>query len=131
MDHASLVDNNGRKSDFRNVILVMTTNAGAGEFSRAMIGFGKDYRSGTPKDAIDRMFSPEFRNRLSGVIEFTQLTPPVIEDVVDTLISELGERLAAQKVALSITEAARRWLAQHGYDPRFGARPMARLIETE
>ena len=131
MDHASLVDNNGRKSDFRNVILVMTTNAGATELSRAMIGFAKDYRSGTPKDAIDRMFSPEFRNRLSGIIEFTQLTPPVMERVVDKFIGELGERLAAQKVDLSITEAARRWLALNGYDPRFGARPMARLIETE
>ncbi len=131
MDHASLVDNNGRKSDFRNVILVMTTNAGAGELSRAMIGFGKDFRSGTPKDAIDRMFSPEFRNRLSGVVEFMQLTPPVMERVVDKFIGELGERLAAQKVDLSITDAARRWLAEHGYDPRFGARPMARLIENE
>ena len=131
MDHASLVDNNGRKSDFRNVILVMTTNAGAGELSRAMIGFGKDFRSGTPKDAIDRMFSPEFRNRLSGVVEFLQLTPPVMERVVDKFIGELGERLAAQKVDLSITDAARRWLAEHGYDPRFGARPMARLIENE
>ncbi len=131
MDHASLVDNNGRKSDFRNVILVMTTNAGAGELTRAMIGFGKDFRSGTPKDAIDRMFSPEFRNRLSAVVEFLQLTPPVMERVVDKFIGELGERLAAQKVDLSITEAARRWLAEHGYDPRFGARPMARLIEAE
>jgi ATP-dependent Clp protease ATP-binding subunit ClpA len=131
MDHASLVDNNGRKSDFRNVILVMTTNAGAGELTRAMIGFGKDFRSGTPKDAIDRMFSPEFRNRLSGVIEFVQLNPVVMERVVDKFIGELGERLAAQKVDLSITEPARRWLAEHGYDPRFGARPMARLIETE
>ncbi len=131
MDHASLVDNNGRKSDFRNVILVMTTNAGAGELSRAMIGFGKDFRSGTPKDAIDRMFSPEFRNRLSGVIEFVQLTPVVMERVVDKFIGELGERLAAQKVDLSITEPGRKWLAEHGYDPRFGARPMARLIENE
>src|SRR5579885_1594445 len=131
MDHASLVDNNGRKADFRNVILVMTTNAGAGELTRAMIGFGKDYRSGNPKDAIDRMFSPEFRNRLSGIIEFSQLTPAVMERVVDKFIAELGERLASQKVDLSITDAARRWLAQRGYDPRFGARPMARLIETE
>ncbi len=131
MDHASLVDNNGRKADFRNVILVMTTNAGATELTRAMIGFGKDYRSGNPKDAIDRMFSPEFRNRLSGIVEFTQLSPAVMERVVDKFIAELGERLATQKVDLSITEAARRWLAQRGYDPRFGARPMARLIETE
>jgi ATP-dependent Clp protease ATP-binding subunit ClpA len=131
MDHASLVDNNGRKADFRNVVLVMTTNAGATELTRAMIGFGKDYRSGNPKDAIDRMFSPEFRNRLSGVIEFTQLSPAVMERVVDKFVAELGERLATQKVDLSITEAARRWLAQRGYDPRFGARPMARLIETE
>src|SRR5579883_91535 len=131
MDHATLTDNNGRKADFRNVILVMTTNAGAGELTRALIGFGKDYKSGTPRDAIDRMFSPEFRNRLSGVIEFVQLSPAVMERVVDKFIGELGERLAAQKVDLSLTEAARRWLAEHGYDPRFGARPMARLIETE
>jgi ATP-dependent Clp protease ATP-binding subunit ClpA len=131
MDHASLVDNNGRKADFRNVILVMTTNAGATELTRAMIGFSRDYRSGTPKDAIDRMFSPEFRNRLSSVVEFVQLTPAVMERVVDKFIGELGERLAAQKVDLSITEPARRWLAERGYDPRFGARPMARLIETE
>jgi ATP-dependent Clp protease ATP-binding subunit ClpA len=131
MDHASLVDNNGRKADFRNVVLVMTTNAGAAELTRAMIGFGKDYRSGNPKDAVDRMFSPEFRNRLSGIVEFSQLTPAVMERVVDKFIAELGERLASQKVDLSITDAARRWLAQLGYDPRFGARPMARLIETE
>ena len=96
-----------------------------------MIGFGRDFRSGTPKDAIDRMFSPEFRNRLSGVIEFAQLTPSVMERVVDKFIGELGERLAAQKVDLSITDRRRKWLAEHGYDPRFGARPMARLIENE
>jgi ATP-dependent Clp protease ATP-binding subunit ClpA len=131
MDHASLIDNNGRKSDFRNVILVMTTNAGAGELTRAMIGFGKDFRTGSPKDAIDRMFSPEFRNRLSAVVEFVQLTPAVMELVVDKFIDELRERLVAQKVELSTTGPARKWLGEHGYDPRFGARPMARLIETE
>src|SRR5580700_3829457 len=131
MDHASLVDNNGRKADFRNVILVMTTNAGASELSRAMIGFGKDYRSGTPKDAIDRMFAPEFRNRLSATIHFEPLSPETMVRVVDKFIAELQERLDKQKVTLTVTPAAKKWLAEHGHDPRFGARPLGRLIENE
>ena len=131
MDHASLTDNNGRKADFRNVILVMTTNAGAGELSRALIGFGTEFRGGDPKGAIERMFSPEFRNRLSAIVEFNQLPPAVMERVVDKFIAELAQRLAEQKVEIQLTPAARQWLASHGYDPRFGARPMARLIETE
>jgi len=131
MDHAGLTDNNGRKADFRNVILVMTTNAGAGELSRALIGFGTDFRAGDPKGAIERMFSPEFRNRLSAIVEFNQLPPAVMERVVDKFIAELAQRLTEQKVEIQLTPAARQWLASHGYDPRFGARPMARLIETE
>jgi ATP-dependent Clp protease ATP-binding subunit ClpA len=131
MDHATLTDNNGRKADFRNVILVMTTNAGAQELSRAMIGFSTSFSGGNPKGIIERMFSPEFRNRLSATIEFAALSPPVMELVVDKFLVELRERLERQKVRLEVTAAAKRWLAERGYDPRFGARPLARLIETE
>ncbi|MBI3758290.1 MAG: ATP-dependent Clp protease ATP-binding subunit ClpA, partial [Deltaproteobacteria bacterium] len=131
MDHATLTDNNGRKSDFRNVILVMTTNAGAQELSRAMIGFGSEITTGSPRAMIDRMFSPEFRNRLSAIIEFAPLPPAVIERVVDKFLLELSERLEANKVTLEVSSAAKRWLAEKGYDTRFGARPLGRLIENE
>jgi ATP-dependent Clp protease ATP-binding subunit ClpA len=131
MDHATLTDNNGRKADFRNVILVMTTNAGAQELSRAMIGFGAGITTGSPKAVIDRMFSPEFRNRLSAIIEFAPLPPEVIERVVDKFLLELSERLEVSKVTLEVSSAAKKWLADHGYDTRFGARPLGRLIENE
>jgi len=131
MDHATLTDNNGRKADFRNVILVMTTNAGAQELARAMIGFGSAITTGSPKAVIDRMFSPEFRNRLSATIEFAPLSPVVIERVVDKFLGELQDRLTANKVKLEVSAAAKKWLAEHGYDTRFGARPLGRLIETE
>ena len=131
MDHATLTDNNGRKSDFRNVILVMTTNAGAQELARAMIGFGSEITTGSPRAMIDRMFSPEFRNRLSAIIEFAPLPPAVIERVVDKFLLELSERLEANKVTMEVTPAAKKWLAERGYDTRFGARPLGRLIENE
>jgi len=131
MDHATLTDNNGRKADFRNVILVMTTNAGAQELSRAMIGFHGGTGQGNPKGVLERMFAPEFRNRLSATIEFAPLSPPVMERVVDKFIAELQERLDKQKVTLIVTPAAKKWLAEHGHDPRFGARPLGRLIENE
>src|SRR5579863_5847062 len=131
MDHATLTDNNGRKADFRNVVLVMTTNAGAQELSRTLIGFGKGVETGSPKGIIDRMFAPEFRNRLSAIIEFAGLGPEIIARVVDKFVGELAERLAAQRVKLEVSEAAKKWLAQKGYDPRFGARPLGRLIESE
>jgi ATP-dependent Clp protease ATP-binding subunit ClpA len=131
MDHATLTDNNGRKADFRNVIIVMTTNAGAQELARAMIGFGATINTGSPKAVIDRMFSPEFRNRLSAIVEFAPLPPPVIQQVVDKFLTELQQRLNASKVILEVTDAARKWLAEHGYDTRFGARPLGRLIENE
>ena len=131
MDHATLTDNNGRKADFRNVIIVMTTNAGAQELARTMIGFGTGVATGNPRSAIDRMFSPEFRNRLSATIEFAGLGPEIIARVVDKFVGELAERLAAQKVKLEVSPAARKWLAEKGYDPRFGARPLGRLIEAE
>ena len=131
MDHATLTDNNGRKADFRNVILVMTTNAGAQELSRAMIGFHGGVGQGNPKSVLERMFSPEFRNRLSATIEFAPLSPAVMVRVVDKFIAELQERLDKQKVTLTVTPAAKKWLAEHGHDPRFGARPLGRLIENE
>jgi len=131
MDHATLTDNNGRKADFRNVILVMTTNAGAQELARAMIGFGAGVTTGSPRAMIDRMFSPEFRNRLSAIIEFSPLPPAVIERVVDKFLLELSERLEANKVTMEVTPAAKKWLAERGYDTRFGARPLGRLIENE
>ncbi len=131
MDHATLTDNNGRKADFRNVVIVMTTNAGAQELSRAMIGFGTDVATGSPRAVIERMFAPEFRNRLSAIIEFAPLPPPVIERVVDKFVGELAERLAANRVTIEVSPAARKWLAEKGYDTRFGARPLHRLIENE
>jgi ATP-dependent Clp protease ATP-binding subunit ClpA len=131
MDHATLTDNNGRKADFRNVIIVMTTNAGAQELARAIIGFGAGITTGSPKAVIERMFSPEFRNRLSATIEFAPLPPPVIEQVVEKFLDELQQRLNASKVTLEVSPAAKKWLAEHGYDTRFGARPLGRLIETE
>ena len=131
MDHATLTDNNGRKADFRNVILVMTTNAGAQELSRAMIGFHGGTGQGNPKSVLERMFAPEFRNRLSATIEFAPLSPAVVERVVDKFVAELQERLDKQKVTLTVTPAAKKWLAEHGHDPRFGARPLGRLIENE
>jgi ATP-dependent Clp protease ATP-binding subunit ClpA len=131
MDHATLTDNNGRKADFRNVIIVMTTNAGAQELARTMIGFGTTVSTGSPKAVIERMFSPEFRNRLSATIEFAPLSPIVIERVVDKFLGELQDRLNASKVKLEVSAAAKKWLADHGYDTRFGARPLGRLIENE
>jgi ATP-dependent Clp protease ATP-binding subunit ClpA len=132
MDHATLTDNNGRKADFRNVILIMTTNAGAGEMSRQAVGFGREGPDlGKGKDAIERLFSPEFRNRLDATISFAALGPAIVEKVVDKFVTELDLQLAEKKVDLEVTRAARAWLAERGYDATFGARPMARLIETE
>jgi ATP-dependent Clp protease ATP-binding subunit ClpA len=131
MDHATLTDNNGRKADFRNVVLVMTTNAGAQELARGTIGFHGGVGMGNPKSVLERMFSPEFRNRLSATIEFAPLSPPIIEQVVEKFLGELQDRLDKQKVVLDATAAAKKWLAERGYDPRFGARPLGRLIENE
>jgi ATP-dependent Clp protease ATP-binding subunit ClpA len=131
MDHATLTDNNGRKADFRNVILIMTTNAGAQEMAALAIGFGK--RSNTDKGAkaIERLFNPEFRNRLDAIIAFAALSRPVIERVVDKFILELDAQLNERRVFLQLTPAGRGYLADKGYDPTFGARPMARLIQNE
>ena len=131
MDHAALTDNNGKKADFRNIILIMTTNAGAREMSGAPLGFGARSNAGKGKEAIEKMFSPEFRNRLDAMIVFNSLSMEIIERVVDKFIIELDHQLNEKKVFLQLTVKARRWLAEKGYDPSFGARPMARLIQNE
>jgi ATP-dependent Clp protease ATP-binding subunit ClpA len=131
MDHAALTDNNGKKADFRNIILIMTTNAGAREMSGAPLGFGAQSKAGKGKEAIEKMFSPEFRNRLDAMIVFNALGMEIIERVVDKFIVELDHQLNEKKVFLQLTPKARRWLAERGYDPSFGARPMARLIQNE
>jgi len=131
MDHATLTDNNGKKADFRNVILIMTTNAGAREMSDASVGFTNIVASGKGRGAIEKTFAPEFRNRLDAWIAFEQLSFETIERVVDKFIDELRAQLAPKGVTLELTEAGRAWLAKHGYDKAFGARPMARLISTK
>ncbi len=131
MDHGSLTDNNGRKSDFRNVILVMTTNAGAEETSRSVMGFTHQDHSKDAGEAIKKMFTPEFRNRLDATIYFDALDQKIILNVVDKFLIELEAQLEAKKVQLSITDEARAWLAEKGFDPKMGARPMARVIQDE
>ena len=131
MDHATLTDNNGKKADFRNIVLIMTTNAGAREMSGAPLGFGAQTNVGKGKEAIEKMFSPEFRNRLDATITFNPLSQENIERVVDKFIIELDQQLNDRKVFLQLSDRARRWFAERGYDPTFGARPMARLIQNE
>ena len=129
MDHGTLTDNNGRKSDFRHVIIVMTTNAGAQEMNRPSIGFVSADNSSDGMEAVRRLFSPEFRNRLDAIIQFAPLDARTIERVVDKLLVEAEMQLEQKGVALSVDEAARGWIAQRGYDPKMGARPMARVIQ--
>ena len=129
MDHGTLTDNNGRKADFRNVIIVMTTNAGAERLSRNTMGFTNQVESGDAMEAINKLFTPEFRNRLDAIISFDALDKDSIMHVVDKFIMELEQQLSEQKVELEVDEKAREWLAQKGYEPAMGARPMARLIQ--
>ena len=132
MDHATLTDNNGRKADFRNVVLILTTNAGAREMSSKTIGFGGGdavIDTAKAKEAIERTFAPEFRNRLDGWILFAGLGPETILKVVDKEVGLLQAQLSDKKVTLELTPAARAWLAENGYDPIFGARPMARMVD--
>jgi ATP-dependent Clp protease ATP-binding subunit ClpA len=131
MDHGALTDNNGRKADFRNVILVMTTNAGAQEMTRPSIGFATQDHSTDGMEAIKRMFSPEFRNRLDAVIQFKSLSPETVQHVVDKFLFELEGQLHAKNVTVELDPEARLWLAERGFDPLMGARPMARLIQEE
>jgi ATP-dependent Clp protease ATP-binding subunit ClpA len=134
MDHATLTDNNGKKADFRNAILLMTSNAGAREMSSQAIGFSQkedEHRSAKGMKAIESLFSPEFRNRLDGIIAFNGLSVEIMERIVDKFITEMEGQLAEKRVKLELSPAARLWLAERGYDPAFGARPLSRLIQTE
>jgi len=129
MDHGTLTDNNGRKADFRHVIIIMTTNAGAFEMSRPSIGFTQSDTASDGMEAIRRLFSPEFRNRLDSVIQFGSLDQDTIERVVDKLLIEAEAQFEQKRVSLSVNDLARRWIAKRGYDPKMGARPMARVIQ--
>ncbi|MDH5444271.1 MAG: ATP-dependent Clp protease ATP-binding subunit ClpA [Gammaproteobacteria bacterium] len=128
MDHGTLTDNNGRKADFRNVILVMTTNAGADQLNRSSIGFTSQDHSTDAMEIIKKVFSPEFRNRLDAIVQFGGLTPETITQVVDKFLFEFEGQLEDKQVSVSVDDEARTWLAMHGYDPKMGARPMARVI---
>jgi ATP-dependent Clp protease ATP-binding subunit ClpA len=129
MDHGTLTDNNGRKADFRHVIIVMTTNAGAHEMNRPSIGFTQADHASDGMEAVKRLFSPEFRNRIDAIIQFAPLDTVTIERVVDKLIVEVEAQLEQKGVQLTLDDAARRWVAIKGYDPKMGARPMARVIQ--
>ena len=130
MDHATLTDNQGREADFRHVTLIMTSNAGARELSARAIGFVGGKR-GDGRKEIERLFSPEFRNRLDEIVAFAPLGPEVMGRVVDKFVREVEEQLRERRIALELTPEARAWLAEKGYDPDFGARPLARVIQTE
>ncbi len=134
MDHATLTDNGGRRADFRHVILIMTSNAGSREASATPIGFGDDQAAsakGRMKAAIERIFSPEFRNRLDAIVPFDPLAPATMETIVEKFILQLESQLAERKVAIALEPAARAWLAGRGYDPVYGARPLARVVQAE
>ncbi len=141
MDHATLTDNNGRKADFSQSVLIMTSNAGSREMSAGSIGFssetdgaGDDARQKAAKSrgrkAIERLFSPEFRNRLDAIVTFKPLTMEVMESIVEKFVLQLESQLAERRVAIVLDPEARAWLAREGYDPVYGARPLARVIQT-
>jgi len=129
MDHGSLTDHTGKKIDFRNVILIMTTNAGATDLAKPSIGFGRGKREGDDQEAINRMFSPEFRNRLDAVVSFSGLSPDIIARVVEKFVLQLEAQLDDRNVMFELTDDANKWLADKGYDEHFGARPLARVIQ--
>ena len=129
MDHGKLTDHNGKSVDFRNVILIMTTNAGAADLAKPAIGFGREQRAGEDEDAIKRMFTPEFRNRLDSVVPFAGLTPEIVGRVVEKFVMQLEAQLADRNVTIELSSAAKEWLAEKGYDPLYGARPLARVIQ--
>ncbi|HEY6358136.1 MAG TPA: AAA family ATPase, partial [Vicinamibacterales bacterium] len=143
MDHATLTDNSGRKADFRHVVLILTSNAGSREMSTKSIGFTDDVGAGGMDDirqrsaegkskaAIERVFSPEFRNRLDAIVTFKTLTPEVMETIVEKFVLQLEAQLAERHVAITLSAEARAWLAKKGYDPIFGARPLARVVQKE
>ena len=129
MDHGKLTDHNGKRVDFRNVVLIMTTNAGAADMAKPAVGFARTKREGEDEEAINRMFSPEFRNRLDATIAFSNLPPEVVHRVVEKFVLQLETQLADRGVTIELTEAANQWLADRGYDDQMGARPLARLIQ--
>ncbi|MBM3549913.1 MAG: ATP-dependent Clp protease ATP-binding subunit ClpA [Alphaproteobacteria bacterium] len=129
MDHGKLTDHNGKTVDFRNVILIMTTNAGAADLIKPPIGFERTARVGEDTEAINRMFTPEFRNRLDAIIAFAGLTPEIVGKVVEKFVAQLEAQLGERNVEIELSEAAREWLAKKGYDPQFGARPLGRVIQ--
>jgi ATP-dependent Clp protease ATP-binding subunit ClpA len=131
MDHGKLTDHNGRTTDFRNVILIMTSNAGASDMQKAAIGFGRDKREGEDTAAIERIFTPEFRNRLDAVISFRQLPRGVIRQVVEKFVLQLEAQLMDRHVHIELTPEAADWLAVKGYDDKMGARPLGRVIQEE
>src|SRR3954468_19098198 len=130
MDHGKLTDHNGKQVDFRNVIIIMTTNAGASDLAKSAYGFGSNKREGDDTEAINKLFAPEFRNRLDAVISFGRLPKEVVAKVVDKFVLQLEAQLADRNVVIELTDEARDWLIEHGYDDAMGARPMARLIQT-
>jgi ATP-dependent Clp protease ATP-binding subunit ClpA len=129
MDHGKLTDHNGKTVDFRNVILIMTTNAGAADMAKPAIGFGRETRTGEDEEAVKRLFTPEFRNRLDAVIPFAGLTPEIVAQVVEKFVMQLEAQLADRNVTIELSSAAKEWLAERGYDPLYGARPLARVIQ--
>lgn len=129
MDHGKLTDHNGKSVDFRNIILIMTTNAGASDLAKEAIGFGRDTRQGEDDDAIKRLFTPEFRNRLDATIGFSGLTPEIVGRVVEKFVMQLEAQLADRNVTIEASSAAKEWLAERGYDKLYGARPLARVIQ--
>jgi ATP-dependent Clp protease ATP-binding subunit ClpA len=131
MDHATLTDNTGRKADFRNTVLILTSNAGSREMSAGTVGFGDAGPDGKAKSAIDRVFSPEFRNRLDAIVTFKALTPEAMETIVEKFVMQLESQLKDRKVAITLAPDARAWLAKKGYDPKMGARPLGRVIQRD
>ena len=131
MDHATLTDNSGRKADFRNTVLILTSNAGSREMSAGSIGFGDGAADGKAKSAIERVFSPEFRNRLDAIVTFKALSSEAMETIVEKFVLQLESQLKDRKVAIALDPSARTWLAKKGYDPKMGARPLARIIQRE
>jgi ATP-dependent Clp protease ATP-binding subunit ClpA len=131
MDHATLTDNSGRKADFRNTILILTSNAGSREMSAGSIGFADGGPQGKAKSAIERVFSPEFRNRLDAIVTFNPLDSAAMETIVEKFVLQLESQLKDRKVAITLEPEARAWLAKKGYDPTMGARPLARVIQRE
>jgi ATP-dependent Clp protease ATP-binding subunit ClpA len=129
MDHGKLTDHNGKTVDFRNVILIMTTNAGAADLAKPAMGFEREQRHGEDNEAIEKMFTPEFRNRLDATIGFSSLTPEIMDRVVDKFIIQLEAQLGERHVTIELDDAARSWLSKKGYDPLFGARPLSRVIQ--